>query len=61
MKHTEKTLGVVLVAHDKSAKVLKPSEQPFDFPASAVSAQTAPVLSLVSATAAVRRDYFDSE
>jgi hypothetical protein len=60
MKHTQKILGMALIADNKSPKVLKPSKQPLDFPASAASAQTTPVLSFVLAIATVRRDYFDS-
>ena len=60
MKHTQKILGVALVTHNQSPKVLKPRKQPLDLPASAVSAQAAPVLSLVLPVAAVRRDHFDS-
>jgi hypothetical protein len=51
---------VAFVTNDEPAEVLKPSKQSFDFPASAVSAQTTPVLRSVLAIAPVRRDYFDS-
>ena len=60
MKHTYKMLSTPFVAYNEPPKVLKPSKQPLDFPAPAISAQTAPVLSFVLAITAVWSYEFDS-
>jgi hypothetical protein len=38
VEHPQEIFGMVLVPSDEPAEVLKPGKQPFDFPASAVSA-----------------------
>jgi len=57
LKHAEKVGFVIFPAANQSAKVVKPSEQAFDFPATAVTAQFAAVLGASAATIElVRRD-----
>ena len=43
--HPEEILWVVFPANDDTAKVMKPSEQTLDFPAAAIAAQHAAILS----------------
>jgi hypothetical protein len=60
VQHSQEVLAMSLKPGDEPAKVLKPSKQPFDFPAPMISAQTTPIFGFVLANAAVRFDYFDS-
>jgi hypothetical protein len=48
LHHPEEILWVVFPANDDATKVMKPSEQALDFPAAAITTQTATVLSRVS-------------
>jgi len=50
---------VVLPSGDEAAEVVHPCEEPFHFPSPAVAPQLTSILSLLSATAPVRRDHFD--
>src|SRR3982751_1368960 len=44
MHETKKVLSMILVAHDQSAKVLKPSKQPLYLPSPLVAAQPPAIL-----------------
>ena len=44
LNHSEEILGVIFPARDNTTKVMKPSEQPFDFPAPAIAPQRTTVL-----------------
>src|ERR1700737_2307753 len=44
LDHPEEIFGIVLPANDGTTKVMKPSEQTFHFPPTAVAAQNTPVL-----------------
>ena len=59
LHHTKEVDGVAFPAAGKSAEVLQPGKQPFDFPAPQVSAQRSAILSSLS-LAPVGRDHFDA-
>jgi len=60
LEHTEEVGLVILPTGDQSAEVMEPSEEAFDFPAAAVTAQFAAILSaLAAAIVFVRRDELD--
>ena len=56
----QEILGVVLVASNQATKVVKPSEQAFDFPSSPIPSQRASVLGGVFAVAPMGSDQFDT-
>ncbi len=57
LNHPEEILWVIFPANDDATKVMKPSEQALDFPAAAVTTQTATVLRCVGhAPKFMRRD-----
>jgi hypothetical protein len=61
LKHTEEVGFVVFPAADQSAEVVKPSEEAFDFPAAAVTAQFTAVLGVLpAAIVLVGRDQQDT-
>ena len=45
LNHAEDILRVPFPANDSAAKIVKPGEQPFDFPTAAVAPQAATILS----------------
>src|ERR1035438_489772 len=49
LKHAEEVGFLMFPAADQSAEVVKPSEEAFDFPATAVTAQFTTVLGVLSA------------
>jgi len=52
LEHPEEVGFVELSARDQAPEVVKPGEESLDFPA----AQFAPILSLIAAVGAIRRD-----
>src|SRR5215470_6255268 len=61
LEHAEEIGFVIFPAADQAAKVVKPSEQAFNFPAAAVAAQFATVLGALPATIElVRGDELDA-
>jgi hypothetical protein len=52
--------GAPLIAGDESPIVLEPGKEPFDFPASLVAAQRAPVLGEVDPIRAMGGNQFDA-
>ena len=59
VKKTGEIGGAPLVAGDEPARVLEPSEQAFDLPATFVAAKGAAILRQIDAVASMRRDQFD--
>ena len=53
-------VSVILIAHNKSAEVKKPSEHSFDFPSADISSERTSVLRRSFAPLPVRRDHFRS-
>ena len=60
LRKPREILGVVLVASNQATKVVKPSEQAFDFPSSPIPSQRASVLGGVFAVAPMGSDQFDT-
>ena len=63
LHHPEEILWVVFPADDDATKIMKPSEQTLDFPATPVAAQHAAVLrdGFAAARRIVRRDQLHAE
>src|SRR6202034_1559501 len=62
LHHPEKTLRVVFPANDNTSKVMKPSEQTLDLPATPVTAQhTAVLCGFAAARRIVRRNQLHAE
>src|SRR5229473_2818854 len=53
MKHAEKIIEPMFPAHGKTAKVLKPGEEPFDLPPTAVAAQGTSILRTIPSVASM--------
>ena len=60
VNEAEEVLGVPIVPDDEAAVVVQPCEQPFDLPATSVSAKGATVLALMPAGRKIRGDEFDA-
>ena len=61
LDHREEIFRVIFPAHHDAAKIMKPSEQAFYFPAATVAAQNTPILRRhCHAHELVRRDEFDA-
>src|ERR1700688_2652445 len=62
LDHGEEIFRVIFPAHHDAAKIMKPGEQAFDFPAAAVATQRAAVLrDRFAAVPAVRRDQLHAQ
>ena len=59
MDHPEEVVWVTFPARDDAARIMKPSEQAFDLPATARATQRAPVLSEHPTVWSMRRDHFN--
>jgi hypothetical protein len=59
LDEAEEVLGMMLVARDEPTKVVEPSEEALDFPASAIAAKRAAILGLSVAALLVRGDEFN--
>ena len=61
LKHAEEIGFVIFPAADQSAKVVKPGEEPLDFPAAAIPSEFSTVLGILAAAIElVRRDESDT-
>ena len=60
LREAEEVFDIIFPSCDESAEVVHPCEEPFHFPASAVTAQLPAVLGLLFAVAAVGRDHLDA-
>jgi hypothetical protein len=59
MEHAKEIVRPMFPAHGKSAVVLKPCKQPFDFPTTTVAAERAAILSPISPVAPVWSNHLD--
>lgn len=59
--HAKEVVVVKLVANDQAAKVLQPSEETFDLPATAVAAERSAILGGILPVASMGRDHFDAQ
>ena|SRR5262245_49106620 len=60
MKHAQEIVEVIFPPHRESAIVLKPGEQPLDFPSAAVTTERPPILSTNFPVASVWSNHLHS-
>jgi len=60
MEETDEIGGAPLIPSDESAIVLKPGEEPFDFPAALIATKRAPILGEIDPIRPMRGDQFDA-